>query len=124
MAIDEIGLVDRVALLRKSWQKSLRNSLIRGGGLSEITERESERDGERGRTRILALSLCDAVKPLVKIIAIILFRPFPHYTRCTYTIFGIFLLFAPCFIGYNLLQFYERYDYRNCVVIINCVIKN
>lgn len=50
MAIDKIELVDRAALLRKSWQKSLKSSFMRRGR-SEITERESERDGEREREK-------------------------------------------------------------------------
>lgn len=50
MAIDnKIRLVDRSALLRKSWQKSLSSSMRTGR--SEITERESERDGERESER-------------------------------------------------------------------------
>lgn len=59
MAVDKINCVAllRVELLRKSWQKLLRDSLT-GKGRSEITERESERaQREEGCVHPCALAI-------------------------------------------------------------------
>lgn len=51
MTIDKIELMDRVALLRKSWQKSLKISFMRGGMFRNYRERANETGRKRDRER-------------------------------------------------------------------------